>query len=323
MKVHFWGTRGSVPSCFSAQRYRDKLFKVLEQVQGQDLAGPDAIERFIEQLPFSLKGTYGTCTPCVEIEVDPQTYILCDAGSGLWSFGLKAHQNKKPVTYHVFLSHLHWDHVQGLPMFAVECKAEDTLVIHARHEETEAFLRAQMNAPGFPVTFDELPCSVIFDVRKPEEAFEAVKGFQVSTLKQRHAGDSYAYRFEKEGKAIVYATDAEHHEEELDPKDTPFVDFFKDADLLIFDTMATVCKEMSYWGHSTHCSAIMLSAWARVKKVVLFHQNPALDDEALDQLLEDARCFRKEYFEKNKSINKGECYPQSIIMAYDSLELDT
>lgn len=325
MKVHFWGTRGSVPSCFSAQCYREKLFKVLEQAQGHNLAGSDAINRFIERLPFALKGTYGTCTPCVEIEVDPQTYLLCDAGSGLWAFGQKQKAQKvtQPITYHIFLSHLHWDHVQGFPMFAVGCKPQDHIIIHAHHDNTESFFKTQMSLPGFPVSLDALPCSLTFDIKKPDETFEEIAGFKISSLLQQHVGNSYAFRFEKEGKVVVYATDAEHHEGRLNSNNCPFIRFFKNADLLIFDAMATAApKVTSYWGHSTHRAAVMLAAWAQVKRIALFHQNPALSDAALDQLLQDARAYNEEFFDKNKSKLKSKCASENIIMAYDSLELD-
>lgn len=123
MKVFFWGTRGSLPASVWAKDCREKAFKTLEASRGHDLSDEESINRFIDDtLPFSVAGTYGTNTSCIEIRdsLQPDEYILCDAGSGIRDF---AHQHmisgrgEKPATFHILMTHLHWDHICGFPFF--------------------------------------------------------------------------------------------------------------------------------------------------------------------------------------------------------------
>ena len=119
MKVHFWGTRGSLPASVTAETTRAKIFKALKASQGRSFHDDDAIRQFIDrELPFSVKGGYGTNTSCTEI-INGDDYVICDAGTGLRDFGNYAMQQgvQKRQTFHIFLSHLHWDHIQGFPFF--------------------------------------------------------------------------------------------------------------------------------------------------------------------------------------------------------------
>ena len=89
---------------------------------------------------------------------------------------------------------------------------------------------------------------------------------------QNHGGDSYAYRFEKAGKSVVYSTDCEHKFEILD-ENYPFVEFYRNADLLIFDAMYSLADQISVkedWGHSNNMVAVELAQLARVKHLVLY-----------------------------------------------------
>ena len=109
--------------------------------------------------------------------------------------------------------------------------------------------------------------------------------------RQLHGGDSYGYRFEMGGKAVVYSTDSEHKRD--DPAETDaFVEFFRDADLVIFDAMYSLADAISVkadWGHSSNVVGVELCQMARAKHLALFHHEPANSDAAIDGLLRDAR----------------------------------
>ena len=136
----------------------------------------------------------------------------------------------------------------------------------------------------------ELAANVGFKILSPEEWHE-IAGFRVLAKEQNHPGRSFGYRIEKGGKTIIYSTDSEHrNESEEDLK--PFVEFFRDADLLIFDAQYTLADSWTVkedWGHSNNVIGIELSQEAGVKHLVLFHQDPTVRDEALDKLLKDSR----------------------------------
>ncbi|HSO66844.1 MAG TPA: MBL fold metallo-hydrolase, partial [Desulfatirhabdiaceae bacterium] len=119
MKAFFWGTRGSLPASFLSEQIRLKLRHVLRLAQNQGLKTQEAIDSFIDRLPFPLQGTYGTNTSCVEIQGGCET-IICDAGTGIRDFGqalVKESGGPFRHVFHLFLSHLHWDHIQGFPFF--------------------------------------------------------------------------------------------------------------------------------------------------------------------------------------------------------------
>jgi phosphoribosyl 1,2-cyclic phosphodiesterase len=122
MRITFWGTRGSLPAPLSAHDVRAKVLTALQLARSHHFADEQAVEAFIEHdLPFDVKGTFGGNTSCVQLDAGGSEYVVCDAGSGLRVFGnamLEKHGYGAPQTYHIFMSHLHWDHIMGFPFFA-------------------------------------------------------------------------------------------------------------------------------------------------------------------------------------------------------------
>ena len=146
--VRFWGTRGSLPVALTAAGLNVKLRGVLRAARGQALDTDADIERLLGRLPFALAGTYGGHSSCVQVLTD-QThggpdYVVCDMGSGLRPFGQAAMAQRagKAQTFHVFMSHLHWDHIMGLPFFVPGFVPGNKIVIYGSHREIEAALRA-------------------------------------------------------------------------------------------------------------------------------------------------------------------------------------
>ncbi|MGE4297818.1 MAG: MBL fold metallo-hydrolase [Desulfovibrionaceae bacterium] len=321
MKVIFWGTRGSLPASMTASMVRKKVKKVLETVVKH---GPppkeEAIEAWIDwALPFSVWGAYGTNTPCVEIVPGdtPDTYVICDAGSGLRDCGnhiLATRGPAKPATYHIFQSHLHWDHIQGFPFFPPAYIPGNTIVFHGCHAAMENSLMAQHHEPHFPVDWSMLGADIRFDIMQPDTDYH-VAGLTVRAMRQTHPGASYGFRFEKDGQRVIYSTDNEHKFEFLDPS-YPFLEFCAGADLLIFDAQytlkeATTTKED--WGHSNNLVAAEMAQETGVKHLCLFHQEPAADDETLQRFLEETAHYASLVSDDS---------PMKISMAYDGLVID-
>lgn len=300
MKIHFWGTRGSTPVTVDAAQVRRKV------------EGARADGRAVGDLPFFLRGTYGSATSCVSIEAGESLLVL-DAGTGLRDLGRSA-LARQPRVWHLLLSHLHWDHIQGFPFFAPLYAPGNTVHVHGAHEGIEAALRLQMSAPFFPVGFDSLPARIVFERIAPGEE-HAIAGFTVRALTQEHPGSSYAYAFTGCGRKIVYATDAEHKAEKALAW-APYIDFFSGADLLVFDAQFSLAQqdlEKRDWGHSSDVLAVEFALLAGVKRLVLFHSDPERDDEALDRALEKARQYAR-YYQPDRSI--------VIDQAYDGMEIE-
>ena len=314
--VRFWGTRGSLPVALTAAGLGDKLRGVLRAARGQAIATDADIERLLGALPFALAGTYGGHSACVQIHGDGPDYLVCDMGSGLRPFGQAALAQRagRAQTFHVFMSHLHWDHIMGLPFFVPAFIPGNRVIIYGSHRELEMALRRQQQPPSFPVGFD-----TVFEGRVEFRHLEPgvphdIAGLRVSTMLQRHTGDSYGWRFEAQGKVLVYSTDSEHPL--ADPAHTErFVQFFSDADLVIFDAMYSLADAISVkadWGHSSNVVGVELCQLANVRHLCMTHHEPVFDDAAIEAMLAETR--RLEEITRSGA-------PLRISAAYDGLDI--
>lgn len=316
MKVYFWGSRGSLPVSLNAKQVRAKVAAAVQGAVHLHLRSDDDIERFIdEQLPFSVRGSYGGNTSCVEIR-GGDGFVLCDAGTGLRDFGnhvMASGQGEKKA-YNIFLSHTHWDHIQGFPFFLPAYLPGNRINLYSFHNEFEQVFQTQQNSRTFPVPLERMQAEKKFIVLEPDRPYE-IAGFIVRGIKQNHPGDSYGYSFERQGKKIVYATDSEHKEDVWDDEQK-IVNFFRDADLLIFDAQYSFLDSAQVkenWGHSSNILGVELSVAADVRQLCLFHNEPLCNDESLDKFLQDTRNYLSIYSDMS---------PLKIDLAFDGLELD-
>jgi anti-anti-sigma factor len=315
--VHFWGTRGSLPRPLMEHEVRAKIREALVASRAYAIETSEQIDEFIDStLPFTLRGTYGGNTACVQISTGSDEFVLCDLGTGVREFGkhvLAAHGPARKHCYNVFQSHAHWDHIMGFPFFAPAYVPGNLIRVYGCHDMLLEALHNQQSSPCFPVNFDTLKATIEFIGLEPGRTTE-IAGLSVTPIKQPHGGDSYGFRFSRDGKTIVYSTDCEHKFSTLDPT-YPFIDFYRDADLLIFDAMYSLAEAISVkedWGHSNNIIAVELAQAARVKRLVLFHHEPAHDDQMIADVLADTIRFE----ELSRRGHKVE-----VISAYDGLEL--
>ncbi len=317
MRVRFWGTRGSIPVALTTADVRDKLAQALVQASGRTFASyEEAFAYASSDLDFSLTHTFGGHTPCVEIEAPGDEYYVCDMGSGARPFGahVLARQARRPATVNIFQSHVHWDHIMGFPFFGPAYVPGTKIRIHGCHDVLEHAYRLQQSPPCFPVEFDQLGATIEFVKLEPDKPYR-VNDITVTPHLQLHSGDSYGYRFERNGKAVVYSTDSEHKLEDRGEAQG-FAAFFRDADVVIFDAMYALAEAISVkadWGHSSNIVGVELCQMARAKHLVLFHHEPANNDATLDGLLKEARRFEE--------LTRGEV-PLKVSAAYDGLEID-
>jgi len=321
MDVTFWGTRGSLPSPMTSPDARNKARALVKAASGRNLADDAAIEAFLDEQPFWMVNTYGGDTPCIEVGLASDEHLVIDFGSGarrlggakLAEFGPGAGQ-----TYHVLMSHLHWDHMMGFPFFPPAYIPGNRIIIYGCHHDIESSFRRQHSAPNFPVDFSMLGAKIEFRRLATGEATE-IAGAQITPKLQLHAGDSYGYRVEAEGAVFVYSSDSEHRVED-EQASAGFVDFFQDADLVVFDAMYSLADAVSVkedWGHSSNIVGVELCQQARAKRLALFHHEPIYDDASIDQLLADSR--RYEEIRRDAYAD----HPQlDIFAAYDGLKID-
>jgi len=313
--VRFWGTRGSLPVALTAAGVQHKLHAVLRAARGQALATDADIARFLAALPFAQAGTYGGHSSCVQIDTGAADTFICDMGSGLRPLGqaAMARRGGQPQTFHIFQSHLHWDHIMGLPFFVPAFIPGNRIFIYGSHPGLETALRRQQDQPSFPVDFSIFGAQLQFVHLEPDRPHQ-IAGVQVTTLLQRHTGDSYGYRFEAGGKVLVYTTDSEHPLAQVEHTER-FVHFFRDADLVIFDGMYSLADSISVkadWGHSSNVVGVELCQLAGARHLCLFHHEPVFDDEAIDAMLVETR--------RLEVITRG-ATPLRVSAAYDGLDI--
>ncbi len=228
----------------------------------------------------------GGNTSCVEIHAG-ETRIALDAGTGLRRMGgaMMAQAQGKPVELTVLLSHVHWDHIQGLPFFGPIYAPTTHLTIAGGAPATplRESMRRQMSTPCFPVEWNDLASKI--DLQEMRDGSRLTVGeVQVRAARANHPDAVFAYRLEHGGKTVVYATDTEHYAC-VDPR---LVSLARDADVLVYDAQylpeeyaGQVGPSRVGWGHSTYEAGAALAKAAGVKQLVLFHHDPTRTDEGV------------------------------------------
>jgi phosphoribosyl 1,2-cyclic phosphodiesterase len=303
LKVRFWGDRGSIPC-----------------------PGPATV-------------IFGGNTSCLEIRAD-EKLVIVDFGTGIKPFGdwLMANDFKKgPIDTDIFITHTHWDHIMGFPMFTPLFIPTTKLRIRGpvsyEDETLESIIGAQLSYRYWPVRQSELSAHIEYDQIK-ETSLDLGDGLWVTTKYLNHPILCLGYRFEYKGKSIVTAYDNEPFRNlfPTDPED-PLYDeeaaregalvvreenekllrFFQGADILIHDSQYTAGEYESGklgWGHSSYEHAINAAHKAGVKKLVFFHHDPNRTDE---QLTEFETAYRRRIEGKT---------PVQIMMAREGLTVE-
>jgi len=268
--VRFWGVRGSIPT------------------------------------PGPKTRRYGGNTSCVELRND-DTLIVCDAGTGLRELGvhLMRMPQKSGLTIHLFLSHPHWDHIQGFPFFGPAYLKTTTLYVYcpAGDQQNYRLLSGQMANAYFPVGFSDLGAKIV--PRSFESDTVKAGSFTVRCFQQKHPGGSLGFRFEHKGSSVVYATDSEldqvierpekviEHPGAQRKLPADLVKAVKGCDLLICDAQYLdeeyVMK--TGWGHPRATTCVDLAGQAKVKQLALTHHDPMHSDMQVD--LKVAACAER------------------------------
>ncbi|MBC7788670.1 MAG: MBL fold metallo-hydrolase [Anaerolineae bacterium] len=264
LSVRFWGTRGSVPA------------------------------------PGAHTLRYGGNTPCVEVRAEGEASIILDAGTGIRELGdvLNSRANGEPLSVDIFLTHTHWDHIQGLPFFSPLYKQGSCIRIWGP-DSVEAPLgnvfRLLMSPAVFPVSSEEVRAKV--DIGPATGAPRRTAGCDIATLAVQHPGGAVAYRVSstrEPGSSLVYVPDNELAGKDARERDR-LVQFARGAGLLVHDSTYT-SEEYSGrqgWGHSTFEDAVELALAAGAAHLVLFHHAPERTDVEIDALVEKARAIEK------------------------------
>ncbi|GAB1454985.1 MAG: MBL fold metallo-hydrolase [Spirochaetia bacterium] len=311
MKIRFWGARGSLPTPLTPAKLRSKISSIIQRIAPSDLESQESRELFLAHLPSYLFSTMGGNTACVEIQTNEHFHLVFDAGTGIRNLGQEIVASKKAAEVHLFFSHFHWDHIQGLPFFEPAFDSRTKLSMYSPNPDLKTILEGQMKAPYFPIGMDAMSATKEF-IRLEGKGVR-IGDVDVRYRAMSHPGGCYSYAVESAGKKAIYSTDTE-----LDPKDfdrTPENEtYFKDADALIIDAQYTLGEaiEKQYWGHSSFSLAADFAASWRIKRLVLFHHEPSYGDQKIAAILKSASWYLKHI--EDRGIE--------VILAEEGVEID-
>ena len=258
MKIKVWGVRGSLPS------------------------------------PGPATARYGGNTPCVSVEIGSLLVVL-DAGTGIRALGDSLTGWSGEIC--ILLSHLHWDHVQGLPFFGplYHPGREITLCVPRARGRCGLERIAGIDGVHFPLTQEQIPSRLTVRGDVPTDLFEA-HGAHLSRLAVNHPGGSRGFRIEQGGRSFVFIPDNEMtppYPVTVQPE--ALADFCRGADVLLHDAqyLPEDLPAKHGWGHSEVSQVCDLAAASTVGRLLLFHHDPSRTDDALDRIQTEARARLK------------------------------
>jgi len=254
-----WGTRGSIPSPGPSTAY------------------------------------YGGNTSCLEVRTADDRCLIFDAGTGIRELGKRLAATGRAVRAELFLSHFHWDHIQGLPFFAPLYDANTWIRIHGARQDgidVQSLLKGLMTPIYFPVPYEALSAAIEFS-HIDGEPWEH-EGVRVSSIRVRHPGHTYGFRVNSGAASLAYVPDNELVGGRYPIDDGGYdrlVEFLAGADLLFHDAMFTDAEypRRVGWGHSTFRQAIELAEAAGVRRLAFFHHAPERTDDELGRILSELR----------------------------------
>jgi len=239
---------------------------------------------------------YGGNTSCVVVTPDHGDPIILDLGTGLRYFGLDCAglnaTGSKPFVGSAFVTHLHWDHIQGLPFFAPVLCSGGEIDVYAPpqlEETTDDAVRRFLAPPFFPVSLDDLPGDVT--ISEMEAGAIDIAGATVTADYVPHMGPTFGYRIEADGFSVAYIPD---HQQPLDDSTVVAPEVLKlceGVDLLIHDAQFNSAEFAikAHWGHCTPEYAMEVAAQAEAKCLALFHHDPSHSDTQVDEMLAETR----------------------------------
>lgn len=260
LRARCWGTRGSVPS------------------PGPTTAG------------------YGGNTSCLEVMARDGRRFIFDAGSGIRLLGQDILAQGSVAPTELFLTHFHWDHIQGLPFFAPMYVPEARIRVHGAKQgdiDIQSLIAGQMGPIYFPIPFEAVAAQLEFKHLNGEPFVDG--DVEVASMRVRHPGWTHGYRIRVGGSSVGYFPDNElvggTHELSQPATYKAIVEFLDGVDLLFHDAMFsdTEYTRREGWGHSSFGHAVRLAEEAGVKRLMVFHHAPERTDTELFRILGDLR----------------------------------
>lgn len=297
MKITIWGARGSHPHPMTPSKFRDRVKSIVQRIRTEDIESNENRERFLASLPQWLWNIPGGNTPCIEVRLSDNNCLIFDAGTGIIPLSKSLFTEESgPTSFHLFFSHFHYDHVQGLPFFSQAYIPSTHMHFYSPEKDLEYTLKEHMQHPFFPVTMeDKMSPNQYYHHLEPDAAGGQqvrIGSGTVQWLGINHPGNAYAYRISEGDRSIIIATDYELSGADFE-KTEENRNFFPGSDVLVLDTMYTLGEaiEKFSWGHSSFSMGVDFAHVWDSSRLLLFHHEPQYDDKRLYSNLQNARWY--------------------------------
>ncbi|MEN8098580.1 MAG: MBL fold metallo-hydrolase [Chloroflexota bacterium] len=228
----------------------------------------------------------GGNTPCVKVTTKDGHIIILDAGTGIRPLGdqlILQSGDVDRIIATLFISHTHWDHIQGFPFFGVLRQKKNRLLVFGEERigrRLEEVIAGQVSEPYLPFGYGELEADILIKEARENDVVVVGENTRVTAKRGFHPGGVFMYRIEDDQHSIVYATDIGHP---IGGYDYNVIELANDCDLLIHDAQFSSHEKMLHpdWGHSTWIEAALVGIESSAKSLALFHHNAWADDEFL------------------------------------------
>tara|TARA_B110000263_G_scaffold64797_2_gene55920 strand:+ start:344 stop:1168 length:825 start_codon:yes stop_codon:yes gene_type:complete len=257
-KITFWGVRGSFPT------------------------------------PDKDKMDFGGHTSCVSIETQEEIIIM-DMGTGMKNLGESIVSNpNSPLKINIILSHYHWDHLIGFPMFAPLFSDKYQINIYGKKDRigVKDVINHMLDPIFWPVSFDDFKADLNFYAIENNQ-IKISDNMIIKSQIHHHPNEAFSYKVLSDDKIISYITDCEHISGNINEK---LINFAKNSDLLIHDSHFTKEDLLNHegWGHSSWVQAILMAQKSKSKQLALYHYSPDYNDAKIKLIESDAKKIFKQ-----------------------------
>jgi phosphoribosyl 1,2-cyclic phosphodiesterase len=322
VRIKLWGTRGSLPHALTQDGFIRRVNALAAKASSKGLKTIDEFVRALASPDLAEVVHFGGNTTCSEIS-EGLVSLFVDSGTGITDACYKSMAEGRK-DFHIFQTHMHWDHIMGLPFFVPIYIPGNKVTIYHVHSNAPDYIRILFNGVNFPVKWSDLSANIEFKHIKLYEPLQ-FGPVSVTPFVLDHPGGSFGYRFECRGKSLAIGVDSEFKRitaKELG-KDLPF---YQNLDLLVFDAQYEMDELASRfdWGHSSPPIGVDLALREGIRNLVLTHHDPRSLPDKCAQMVEHARIHCTQHIAAYSELwNKlGQPTGPKILSAYDGLEID-
>ncbi|RZA23610.1 MAG: MBL fold metallo-hydrolase [Proteobacteria bacterium] len=317
-----WGTRGSLPRAITHHYFVDLVDNYAKNAEKSGLSTISEFRSALRDGDLGVPLVVGGHTTCNEILYKNQR-IFVDMGTGFADASSTVMAQGR--THHtVFVSHMHWDHIMGLPFFVPIYIPGHKITIYHVHPNTPEFIKIQFNGVNFPVTWDQLGAEIEFKKLKLYQTVD-FEGLKITPFALDHPGGSFGYRFETDERSLAIGVDGEY--KRISAKDLgKDLKFYQNLDLLVFDGQYEMNELASRydWGHSSPPIGVDLALREGIRNVIITHHDPRADEKKGRQMLDQTLLYRNKQLPTFQKIwdDLGQPEGPALHLAYDGFEFD-